>query len=136
MFKFNLEDPTGEIEVIVFPKDAKSYSDEAFRVGDIIYISGSLNRETEDENSSNRIFLSSLEKVDNATMYSGKAIYLNYESIDSLQLKKIYDIIINNNGNRQVYLNVNSDLGVFVYKFNKTTNKNAETLIKKIMEEN
>jgi DNA polymerase-3 subunit alpha len=135
MFKFNLEDPTGEIEVIVFPKDAKGYSDESFRVGDIVYVSGSLNRETEDENSSNRIFLSNLEKVDNATMYSGKAIYLNYKNINSLQLKKIYDIIINNNGNRQVFLNVVSDLGTFVYKFNKTTNKNAEKLIKNIMEE-
>ena len=34
-------------------------------------------------------------------------------------------LINNNNGNRQVYLNVNSDLGTFVYKFNKTTNKNG-----------
>jgi len=136
MFKFNLEDPSGEVEVIVFPKDAKNYSDEFFKAGEIAYISGTLNRETEDENSSNRIFLSNMEKVDNATMYSGKAIYLDYKSIDSLQLKKIYDIINNNNGNRQVYLNVNSDLGTFVYKFNKTTNKNAERLIKELLEEN
>ena len=136
MFKFNLEDPSGEIEVVVFPKDAKNYSDEFFKAGEIAYISGTLNRETDDENSSNRIFLSNLEKVDNATMYSGKAIYLNYKSIDSLQLKKIYDIINNNNGNRQVYLNVDSNLGTFVYKFNKTTNKNAEKLIKELLEEN
>jgi DNA polymerase-3 subunit alpha len=136
MFKFTLEDPTGEIEIIVFPKDAKNYSDEFFKVGEIAYISGTLNRENEDENSSHRIFLSNLEKVDNATMYSGKAIYLDSDQISSTQLKKIYDIINSNNGNRQVYFNVKSNLGIFVYKFNKTTNKNAEKLIKDLLEEN
>jgi hypothetical protein len=69
-------------------------------------------------------------------MYSGKAIYLDSDQISSTQLKKIYDIINSNNGNRQVYFNVKSNLGIFVYKFNKTTNKNAEKLIKDLLEEN
>ena len=135
MFKFNLEDPTGEIEVVVFPKDAKNYNDDFFKTGEIVYVSGSLSRETEDENSTNRIFLSDLTKIDHATLYSGKVISLNYEKINSIQLKKIYDIILNNNGNRQVHIKINSKIGTFVYKFNKTTNKNAEKLIEQVLED-
>jgi DNA polymerase-3 subunit alpha len=133
MYKFVLEDPTGEIEVIVFPREAKNYTDESFKEGEIAYISGTVNKETDDENSIFKLFLTNLEKVDNSTIYSGKSIYINSEDIDEYKLKQIYDIIKDNNGNRQVYVKTKTDIGMFVYKFSKTTNKKAEDLIKEIV---
>ena len=133
MYKFILEDPTGELEVIVFPREAKNYSDESFKEGEIAYISGTVNKETDDENSTFKLFLTNLEKVDNSTIYSGKSIYINSEDIDEYKFKTICDIINNNNGNRQVYVKSKTDIGTFVYKFAKTTNKKAEDLIQQLM---
>jgi DNA polymerase-3 subunit alpha len=133
MFKFNIEDPTGELEIIVFPKDAKNYSDDFFKAGEIVYISGTLNRETDDENSSYRVFLSNIEKIDHATLFSGKAIYLEIDTLNSEKIQQICDIINAHNGNKQVYLKVNNNLGTFVYRFNKTTNRKAEALLDTII---
>ena len=135
MFKFNIEDPTGELEIIVFPKDAKNYTDDFFRAGEIVYISGTLNRETDDENSSYRLFLSNIEKIDHATLFSGKAIYLEIDTLNSEKIQQICDIINAHNGNKQVYLKVKNNLGTFVYRFNKTTNRKAEALFDTIIKE-
>jgi hypothetical protein len=80
-----------------------------------------------------KLFLTNLEKVDNSTIYSGKSIYIDSEDIDEYKLKQIYDIIKDNNGNRQVYIKTKTDIGMFVYKFSKTTNKKAEDLIKELV---
>jgi len=135
MYKFTIEDPTGELEVIVFPKDAKSYSDDFFKVGEIGYIYGSLNRETNEENINVRLFFSKMEKIDNATYLSGKSIEINAKGITSEQFEKIYDIINSNNGNRQVILNDTTRFGKFTYRFKKTTNKKAEAIIQEIIKE-
>lgn len=134
MYKFNLEDPTGELEVIVFPREAKNYSDEFFKEGEIAYITGTVNKETDDENSTYKIFLTSVEKVDTSTIYSGQSIYVDTEHITKEELDYIYDIIKNNNGNKQVYLVQENNNRKFYYKFNKTTNKKAERLILQILQ--
>lgn len=134
MYKFNLEDPTGELEVIVFPREAKNYSDDFFKEGEIAYVTGTVNKETDDENSTYKIFLTSVEKVDTSTIYSGQSIYVDTEKITKEELDYIYDIIKNNNGNKQVYLIQKNNDRKFYYKFNKTTNKKAERLILQVLQ--
>jgi DNA polymerase-3 subunit alpha len=133
MYKYTLEDPTGELEVVVFPKDAKAYSDEYFKVGEIGYVQGVLNKEAGDENLNYRLFLSRMDKINNATYFLGKNINLYFNDLSHELFEKICDIINSNNGNRQVIITVENELGKTSYRFNKTTNKKAEELIQKLI---
>jgi DNA polymerase III alpha subunit len=133
MYKYTLEDPTGELEVVVFPKDAKAYSDEYFKVGEIGYVQGVLNKEAGDENLNYRLFLSRMDKINNATYFLGKNINLYFDDLSHELFEKICDIINSNNGNRQVIITVENELGKTSYRFNKTTNKKAEELIQKLI---
>jgi len=133
MYKYTLEDPTGELEVVVFPKDAKSYSDDYFKVGEMGYVHGVLNKEINDENLNYRLFLSKMEKISNEVNLSGKIINLNVKNLSHESFEQICDIINSNNGNRPVILNVENEYGKTSYRFNKTTNKKAEELISKLI---
>ena len=133
MYKYNLEDPTGELEVIVFPKDAKAYSDEYFKVGEIGYVQGVLNKETNDENLNYRLFLSKMDKINNATYLSGKSINLYFNDLSRELFEQICDIINSNNGNRPIIITIENEYGKTSYRFNKTTNKKAEELIQKLI---
>ena len=133
MYKYTLEDPTGELEVIVFPKDAKAYSDEYFKVGEIGYVQGVLNKEINDENLNYRLFLNKMEKINNATYLSGKSINLYFNNLSHERFEQICDIINSNNGNRPVIITIENEFGKTSYRFNKTTNKKAEELIFKLI---
>lgn len=133
MYKYTLEDPTGELEVIVFPKDAKAYSDEYFKVGEIGYVQGVLNKETNDENLNYRLFLSKMDKINNATYLSGKSINLYFNDLSRELFEQICDIINSNNGNRPIIITIENEYGKTSYRFNKTTNKKAEELIQKLI---
>ena len=59
MFKLDFEDISSNIEVIIFPRAAKEIPNDYFNVGDILIISGNLNKENDEENSITKIFYNS-----------------------------------------------------------------------------
>ena len=60
---------------------------------------------------------------------------MEIDTLNSEKIQQICDIINAHNGNKQVYLKVKNNLGTFVYRFNKTTNRKAEALFDTIIKE-
>ena len=135
MFKFNLEDISSSVEVIIFPKSAKDIPDDYLASGEIIIINGFLNKETEEENSTVKIFYNSSEKIEAKTFSGGKPIIFTVDSnLSSLTFKKIYDIISEHKGNNSVFIEVKDDKHKFVYKFNSLSSSKIIPLVNSLIE--
>ena len=135
MFKFNLEDISSSVEIIVFPKAAKDLPEKYLSVGDILIVSGSLNKETEDENSIVKIFYNSSEKLDTKIFSGGKAIIFELSrNVTSLTFKKIYDIISMNKGNCPVFVEMYDRNHKFTYKFKQLSSQKIIPLVNSILE--
>jgi DNA polymerase-3 subunit alpha len=135
MFKFNLEDISSSVEVIIFPKTAKDISDDYFSSGEIVIINGFLNKETEEDNSTIKIFYNSCEKVETKTFSGGKPIFFEFpENISSLTFKKIYDIISSHKGNSPVFLHIKDLNKKYVYKFNVLSSAKIIPLVNSLIE--
>jgi DNA polymerase-3 subunit alpha len=135
MFKFELEDITSSVEVIVFPKTAKDIPDTFFASGDIVVINAFLNKETEDENSTIKLFYNSAEKIDTKLFAGGKPIIFKVdESFSSLSFKKIHDIIIEHKGNSPVFLETQDSKHKFKYKFNCLSSDKIIPLVNSIID--
>jgi DNA polymerase-3 subunit alpha len=61
MFRLLVEDLSGEIEVIIFPRESKTISDDFFSEGDVVIVSGTINRENEEESAIVKMFYNSSE---------------------------------------------------------------------------
>jgi DNA polymerase-3 subunit alpha len=135
MYKFTVEDISSEVEVIVFPNSAKSIPENYFSNGEIVIISGTIAKETDEDNSSVKIYFSSCEKIDNKVLSGGKAlVYKVDKSMSSILLAKIYDIIEKNNGDRPVFLEYIEDKHKYMFRFNKTTNRKVQQLIQDLID--
>ena len=135
MFKLQLEDISSSVEVLIFPRVAKNIYENHFAVGDIVIVSGALNKESDEENSIVKIFYNSSEKIDSKVFHGGKPIILKSDSdISQVTLDKIYDIIADNKGNRPVFLEVKNEKHKFVYKFDILCSTKVVPVIKQILE--
>ena len=135
MFKLNIEDLTSEIEVIVFPKEAKSIPDDYFSEGDIILLSGSISRDGDDENSTVKIIYTSSEKLDSTTYSGSRPIVLKSKSIlSNSAIESLYDIINNSNGASVVFLEMEDKFKNYTFKFNKTTSTKIEKELQAIVD--
>ena len=135
MFKLDLEDISSNVEVIVFPRAAKEIPSDYFNVGDILIISGNLNKENDEENSITKIFYNSSEKIDQKIFTGGKPIIFNLKnSIGGVTIDSIYDIISNNKGNRPVFLEIYDNKHKFIYKFNTLASTKIVPIVEKILE--
>jgi len=135
MYKFEIEDISSSVEVVVFPKTAKDIEDKYFVSGDILIVNGFLNKETEDENSTIKIFYNSSEKIDSKLFAGGKAIVFSVpQTISSLSFKKIYDIISSNKGNSPVFIETQNENHKFTYKFNVLSSQKVIPLVNSILE--
>jgi DNA polymerase-3 subunit alpha len=135
MYKFTIEDISSEVEVIVFPNSAKSIPDNYFNNGEIVIISGTIAKETDEDNSSVKVYFSSCEKIDNKVLSGGKAlVYKVDKNVSSVLITKIYDIIEKNNGDRPVFLELVEDKHKYMFRFNKTTNKKVGQLIQDLID--
>ena len=137
MYKFNVQDISSDIEVIVFPRESRNYDEDFFSNGEVINIVGTLNKEGDEENSTNKIVLNSCEKVDLSYFSGGRPIYLTSNKlITEKTINKLYDIISENSGGSYVFLDIDDGDKNLKFKFNKTTSiviKNKlEELIKEI----
>lgn len=135
MFKLDLEDISSNIEVIVFPRAAKEIPNDYFNVGDILIISGNLNKENDEENSITKIFYNSSEKIDQKIFTGGKPIIFNLKNnIGNVTIDSIYDIISNNKGNRPVFLEVCDNKHKFIYKFDTLASTKIVPIVEKVLE--
>ena len=127
MFRLGVEDLSGEIEVVIFPKEAKNISDDFFVEGDVVVIAGSINKENEEENSIIKIFYNSCEKIDTSRAIGSKSIILSLDRSPDLDLVQgICDIIENVNGPSFVYLDYVENNKKITFKFKKTTSLRIE----------
>lgn len=134
MFKLLAEDLTGEIEILVFPREAKNIEDSFFSLGDVFIFNGFLNRENEDEKSIVKLFYNSSTKIDTDKAIGVKSIVLESNISPSLEtIKRLYDIIENTNGSSNVYVKYIEDNKKITFKFNKTTSPKIEDQLKEII---
>lgn len=135
MYKFTLEDISSSTEVLVFPRVAKSIEENYFNVGDIILVHGTLNKESDEENSIVKIFYNSSDKVDTKIFHGGKPIIFKSNfNISQVTLDKIYDIISSNKGNRPVFLEVKDDKHKYTYKFDTLSSTKIVPIVEQILE--
>jgi DNA polymerase III alpha subunit len=136
MFKFNLQDISSDIEIIVFPREAKNYEDDFFQNGEVLTVTGSIAKEGEDENIISKILLNSCEKLDLSNFSGGTPIYLNIDSqIDEKTLSKLYDIIKSKDGGSYVFLSYKDGSKIITFKFNKKTSIVVKEKLEKVLME-
>jgi DNA polymerase-3 subunit alpha len=135
MFKLSIEDISSDIEVIVFPNAAKKIADNYFSKGDVIIVSGTLDKEGEEDNSISKLYYNSSEKLDSHLFSTGKAIMLDVDkNISPVTLEKIYDIINASKGDRPVFLQVKTDKHKYIYKYKIEASPKIEKTIRQLIE--
>ena len=134
MYKLVIEDISSDLEVIVFPNSAKQLGDNAFTKGDILIISGSINRESDEEGSVVKLYYNNSEKIDSHIFSSGKALVFDVDkNISPSTMQKIYDIIESSKGDKPVYLQIKDGLHKYIYKFKINTSQKVEKIITEII---
>lgn len=134
MFKLEVEDLTSAIEIIIFPREAKSIVDSYFSDGDIFIFSGSVTKDGDEENATPKLIFNSCEKIDNAIFTGSKPIILKANSLVSNEtIKSIYDIINNSNGASTVFLEMIDGNKEYTFRFNKTTSLKVEKDLQSIL---
>lgn len=131
MFRLLLEDLSGEIEVIIFPKESKSINDDYFNEGDVVVVSGSINRENEEDTAIVKLFFNGCEKIDTSKAIGSKSIILSLTHAPNLELiQGVYDIIENINGPSYVYLDYLEGNKKVTFRFKKSTSLKIEEKLK------
>ena len=136
MYKFNIQDISSDIEVLVFPRESKNYADDFFMDGEVIKIIGSINKDGDEENAVSKIVLNSCEKLDLSNFAGGKPIYLKVDgSLNQSCVNKLYDIINESNGGSYVFLQCKEDNKIINLKFNKTTSIKQKEKLEEVLKE-
>jgi len=134
MFKFIVEDLTGEMEVVVFPRESKNIADDFFLGGDIVVVTGSINKENKDEIATVKIFFNSIDKIDPAKAVGVQSINLNLSKSPSMELvQTIYDIIESTNGPINVFFSYMENNKKVTFRFKKTTSLKIEDKINELI---
>lgn len=122
MFKFILQDISSDIEVIVFPREAKNFDDDFFQNGDVVTVTGAVSKDGDEENAVTKILLNSCSKLDLSNFAGGTPIYLEInKDLKENVLDDIYDIIQSANGGSFVFLTYNENGKKLTFKFDKKT---------------
>ena len=136
MYKFNVQDISSDIEVIVFPRESKNYDEDFFSNGEVINIVGTLNKEGDEENSTNKIVLNSCEKVDLSYFSGGRPIYLTSNKlITEKTINNLYAIINENTGGSYVFVDIDDGDKNLKFKFNKTTSITIKDKLEELIKE-
>lgn len=140
MFKLTFEDMTGDIEVVVFPREALKLSDDPFKEGDICLLSGSLSKEitdimgTDETHISYKVFFNGVEKIDSSLLSGTEPIVLRTSRVLSIgELEQLNDIIRSRAGESIVFLQtVDADKTVTT-KFKTRTKPEVKELLEQII---
>lgn len=135
MYKLTFEDISSDIEIIIFPREAKNLPLDHLNKGDIYIVSGILSKDGDEDSSFYKIVYSSSEKLDTHVLRSGKAVILNAKKdLTANTISKIYDIINSSKGDRPVYINVDNGRHIITYKFNADTTPNIGKQLQNIID--
>jgi DNA polymerase III subunit alpha len=136
MYKFNLQDISSDIEVIVFPREAKKFDDDYFQNGDVVMLTGAVNKDGDEENLISKILLNSCEKLDLSNFSGGTPIYLEVDSnISAETLKKMYAIINATDGGSYVFLSYKENGKTLSFKFKKKTSISVKDKLNSLLSE-
>ena len=136
MYKFNLQDISSDIEVIVFPREAKKFDDDYFQNGDVVMLTGAVNKDGDEENLISKILLNSCEKLDLSNFSGGTPIYLDIDSnISADTLKKMYAIINATDGGSYVFLSYRENGKTLSFKFKKKTSISVKDKLNSLLSE-
>jgi len=134
MYKFVLEDISSDVEIVVFPREAKKFDDGFFQNGDVVSVVGSISKDGDDENSITKVLLNSCEKLDISNFSGGTPIYLKIDkNIHANIIDQLYDIIDANNGGSLVFLSYRENGKEITFKFKKKTSVIAREQLEKVL---
>jgi len=134
MYKFVLEDISSDVEIVVFPREAKKFDDGFFQNGDVVSVVGSISKDGDDENSITKVLLNSCEKLDISNFSGGTPIYLKIDkNIHANIINQLYDIINANNGGSLVFLSYRENGKEITFKFKKKTSVIAREQLEKVL---
>lgn len=103
MYVLTMEDMTGNVEVLVFPRNIK---DNEFNEGDTVLITGRVSQEGDDEHVISKVFFASMTKPSVPKFGSGKPITINMtQKPDYDTVKRMKELIHKHPGDRPVYIN-------------------------------
>lgn len=132
MYHFTLEDLTGEIEVVVFPRQAKGMSEDFLKSGEIGVVEGTISQEGDDEAPILKLFYNSMDKI--GEIKGSKPIILkSNEKLTAQQMKRLYAIIDSQNGDSPVYLEYPEQGHQITIKFKKTTAIEVESTLQSVV---
>lgn len=133
MYRLTLEDLTGEIMILIFPREAEKVTQE-FTVGDICYVTGQLNNDGDEENPTYKMFYNGCEKIDSDYLYGGTPILLKAQKkLSAIQLTQLSDIINSAAGDSPVYLTFPEGNHKVTLKFKKKTKADHQLLLEQIL---
>ena len=134
MYIMSLEDISGAVEVIVFPKEAKRYGN-TLREGLIALVEGRLQRDGDEENSIDKLISTDISYPEISQYQSGRPIYLNFADRPGVGiLNKIHELIESNPGDSQVYIKYPEYRHTITLKMQKPTSKNIENNLKLLVQ--
>ena len=136
MYRFVLQDISSDIEVVVFPREAKGYDDDFFVDGEVIKIIGSVLKDGDEETSTSKVILNSCEKMDLSAFAGGKPIYLQINKKPTNKLiNEINDIINSEKGGSYVFLDIKENDQIIKFKFNNTTSITVQEKLINVIKE-
>jgi DNA polymerase-3 subunit alpha len=119
MYNLVLEDMTGSIGVLVFPKDAAK---NEFVEGDIVILEGRVQKEGDEEYSSTKVIFSNMDKPMLPEYGVGQPIVLRFPQSPSRGIiREIENLIEEATGNSPVYVEYLEDTHLVSLRFKKPT---------------
>ena len=128
MYILTLEDLTGNIEVLVFPRQSV---DTNFRKGDIALIEGRVEEDGEDKI---KLFFSKITYPDLSKFNATKSIYIELERPPlSDNINRAHKLIETNPGDIFVYVKFPKDDRIFTRKFKSPTSHSIQGQLKELL---
>ena len=125
---------SSDIEIIVFPREAKKFDDDFFQNGDVVTVIGAVSKDGDEENAVTKVLLNSCEKLDLSNFAGGTPIYLNIDkNLDAAVVDKLYDIINANDGGSFVFLTYKENSKKITFKFKKKTSVTVKEQLENIV---
>lgn len=133
MYIVTLRDLTGDVEVIIFPKQAQDFVPEK---NSIVVINGNVNFDGDDDNPTAKVILFAMEKLDIPQYGLGKLIKLELENKpEPAMLDAMVELINSRDGESSVIINFPDSGYRMSMAFKRTTDESVETELKQLIQE-
>lgn len=133
MYRLRFEDLTGEVDVLVFPREAKKLDDEFLTEGMIGLLEARLAKEGDEENLI-KLFYYKMEQVSSDVLFSEKPVVLkSSEKLTYNQTKRLCDIIKGVPGEAPVYLQYFENNHAITFRFIDTVDPDMADSLQQIV---